>query len=91
MINKPKTYPILFWNQLQYLSFLISIAGTTGMNMSIENNILSFLISIAGTTGMNMSIENNMLHLLYPCFSDIFLQNLHIAYVIFNPVSELLK
>jgi len=41
MINKPKT---LFRNRLQRLLFLVSIAGTTtGMNMSVENNILHLL------------------------------------------------
>jgi len=36
MINKPKTYRF----GLQYLLFLVSIVGTTGMNMSVENNML---------------------------------------------------
>jgi len=34
---------ILFRNQLQCLSFFVSIAGATGMNMSVENNILHLL------------------------------------------------
>jgi len=34
MINKPKSHCFLF---------LVSIAGTTGMNMSVENNMLHLL------------------------------------------------
>jgi len=33
----------LFRNRLQRLLFLISIAGTTGMNMSVKNNMLHLL------------------------------------------------
>jgi len=33
----------LFQNRLQRLLFLVSIAGTTGMNISEENNILHLL------------------------------------------------
>jgi len=41
MIKKPDT---LFRNRLQCLLFLVSIAGTTGMNsMSVENNVLHLL------------------------------------------------
>jgi len=35
-----QTKDILFRNRLQCLSFLVSIGGTTGMNMSVENNML---------------------------------------------------
>jgi len=31
------------YDQLQCLSFLVSTAGTTGMNMSVENNMLHLL------------------------------------------------
>jgi len=34
---------ILFRNRLQLLSFLVTIAGATGMNMSVENNMLHLL------------------------------------------------
>jgi len=34
---------MMFRNRLQYLLFLVSIAGTTGMKMSIENNMLHLL------------------------------------------------
>jgi len=40
MINKPDS---LFRNRLQRLLFLVCIAGTTGMNMSVENNMLHLL------------------------------------------------
>jgi len=33
----------MFRNRLQCLLFFISIAGTTGMNMSVENNMLHLL------------------------------------------------
>jgi len=33
----------LFQNRLQYLLFLVSIVGNTGISMSIENNMLHLL------------------------------------------------
>jgi len=36
---------ILFQNRLQCLSILVSTAGTTDMNMSVENNMLHLAMS----------------------------------------------
>jgi len=50
----------LFWNGLQCLLFLFSIAGTTGINMSVENNMLHLLCQTNLKKGAN------------PCFSEFF-------------------
>jgi len=50
----------LLQNRLQCLLFLVSIAGTTGMNMSVENNMLHLLCQTNQKTAAN------------PCFSDFF-------------------
>jgi len=73
----------LFRNRLQCLLFLVSIAGTTGsiagttgMNTTIENSYISF----AKQKGAN------------PCFLELFSPNIcKTAYKICNPVFEIIN
>jgi len=79
MINKLNTN--WFRNQLQSLSFLVvvSVVGTTGMNMRHEhiNNMLHHFYQTILSKGKPM---------LFHFFSSNFAQSL---YVICNPVSEM--
>jgi len=69
----------LFWNRLQCLLFLVSIAGTTGMNMSVE---------IICRNSFAKQIKKGGQSMLFRFF---FLNFSKIAYIICNLVFEINK
>jgi len=63
MINKTKTY--CFGIEKKSLSYLVSIAGTIGMNMSVKNNMLRLLCHIISVKIVPWFIEFSSSFRLY--------------------------